>query len=122
MQSSSAKIGSWEIHTKGFGSKILKKYGWKEGQSVGKNHNGLIEPLVCEANGQFDGKHANVIKKSKSYIHEKKLRLIKELDKLMLDSDDEDKGKSEPKNNPPTIFKPLKPYRLGSASGPIVWC
>ena len=65
MQSSSTKIGSWEIHTKGFGSKILKTYGWKEGQSVGKNSHGLIEPLICEAKGQFDGKQVNVIKKSK---------------------------------------------------------
>ena len=121
MQSSSTKIGSWESHTKGFGSKILRKSGWKEGQSVGKNSHGLIEPLICEAKGQFDGKQVNVIKKSKSYIDEKKIHLIKELEKLMLDSDDADKGKGEPKSNTPTIFQPLKPYRLGSVSGPIVW-
>ena len=122
MQSSSTKIGSWEIREKGFGSKILKTSGRKEGQSVGKNSHGLIEPLICEENGQFDGNQVNVIKKSKSSIDEKKIHLIKELDKLLLDSDDEDEGKSEPKNTPPAIFKPLKPYRLGSSSGPIVWC
>ena len=104
MQSSSTKIGSWEIHSKGFGSKILKKSGWKEGQSVGKNSHGLIEPLICEAKGQFDGKQVNVIKKSISSINEKKVHLIKELDKLMLDCDDADKGKGEPKSHPPTIF------------------
>ena len=122
MQTSSTEIASWENYTKGFGSKILKKSGWKEGQSVGKNSHGLIKPLICDGNGHFDGNQVNVIKKSKSYIDEKKIHLIKELDKLLLDSDDEDDGKVEPKNTSPAIFKPLKPYRLGSSSGPIVWC
>ena len=57
MQTSSTKIGSWESHTKGFGSKMLKKFGWKEGQSIGKNSYGLIEPLNCEAKRQFDEEH-----------------------------------------------------------------
>ena len=87
-----------------------------------KNSFGLIEPLICEAKGQFDEKEVNIIKKSKSYIDEKKIHLIKELEKLMLDSDDADKGKDEPKSNPNTFFQPLKPYCLGSVSGPIIWC
>ena len=106
---------------KGFWLQNSENIWLEEGQSVRKNSHGLIEPLICEAKGQFDGKQVNVIKKSKSDFDEKKLHL-KELDKLMLDSDDADKGKGEPKSNPPTIFQPLKPYRLGSFSGPIVWC
>ena len=118
MQTSSTEIASWENHTKGFGSKILKKSGWKEGQSVGKNSHGLIEPLICEENGQFDGNQVKVIKKPKSYSDERKIRLINELDKLMLDSDTEDE---KPKSKTSNVVKPLRPYRLGSVSGPIVW-
>ena len=76
MKTSSNKIGSWEIHTKGFGSKILRNFGWKEGQSIGKNSSGLIEPLNCEENGQFDGNQVKVIKKTKNYTNEKKIRLM----------------------------------------------
>ena len=84
-----------------------------------------FEPYFWKISKFWDDKKdlfvLNVIKKSKSYIDEKKIHLIKELEKLMLDSDDADKGKGEPKSNPPTIFQPLKPYSLGSVSGPIVW-
>jgi hypothetical protein len=121
MQTSSIKIGSWENHTKGFGSKIMKNFGWKEGDPIGKNANGLIEPLSCEARSQFDLNDVKVIKKTKSDIDEKKKRLIIELDKLMLDSDDEDEGKIEAKNKTSPVFKSLRPCRLGSVSGPIVW-
>ena len=118
MQTSSTKIGGWEIHTKGFGSKILRKFGWEEGKSIGKNSHGLIEPLNFEANCQFDGNQVKVIKKPKSYNDERKIHLINELDKLMLDSDNEDE---KPKNKISTVIKPIRPYRLGSSSGPIVW-
>ena len=47
--------------TKGFGSKILKRFGWKEGQPIGKNSLGLVLPLYCEENGQFDGKPVRII-------------------------------------------------------------
>ena len=56
-----AGYGMWEINTKGFGSKILKKFGWKEGQPIGKNSLGLVLPLYCEENGQFDGKPVKTI-------------------------------------------------------------
>ena len=118
MKTSSTKIGGWEIYTKGFGSKILRKFGWEEGKSIGKNSHGLIEPLNFEANCQFDGNQVKVIKKPKSYTDSKKIHIINELDKLMLDSNNEDK---EPKNKTSTFIKPLRPYRLGSSSGPIVW-
>ena len=60
-QISSTNIGTWEINTKGFGSKILKRFGWKEGQPIGKNSLGLVLPLYCEENGQFDGKSVRII-------------------------------------------------------------
>ena len=83
------KIGSWEIHTKGFGSKILKTYGWKEGKSVGNCADGLIAPLF-EINGTFDEKPVKILKRITNPKDEKRFHLINELDKLLnYDYDDE---------------------------------
>ena len=85
------KIGSWEIHTKGFGSKILKTYGWKEGKSIGNCADGLIAPLY-EINGKFDEKPVKILKRITNPRDEKRFHLINELDKLLnyeYDDDDE---------------------------------
>ena len=87
------KIGSWEIHTKGFGSKILKTYGWKEGKSVGNRADGLIAPLF-EINGTFDEKPVKILKRITNPKDEKRFHLINELDKLLnYDYDDEGEPK-----------------------------
>ena len=80
---SPTKIGSWEIHTKGFGSKILTKYGWKKGKSIGKYSDGVIAPLF-EVNGKFDEKPVKILKQIKNPRDEKRFHLINELDKLLL--------------------------------------
>jgi len=38
-------IGKWEMHTKGIGSKLLKKWGHKEGDGLGAKGDGLAEPI-----------------------------------------------------------------------------
>ena len=96
----SSLIGSWEIHTKGFGSRILKKYGWRKGESIGKYSDGVIAPLF-EINGKFDKKNVKIFKQIKDSRDEKQFHLINELDKLLLDTDDE----AETKN---TIFHPSR--------------
>ncbi|OIW18615.1 hypothetical protein TanjilG_13367 [Lupinus angustifolius] len=42
---SSANIGSFELHTTGFGSKMLAKMGYMEGTGLGINGQGMAEPI-----------------------------------------------------------------------------
>lgn len=43
-----AKIGKFEVHTKGIGRKILEKQGWQEGQGIGSSTEGMAEALENE--------------------------------------------------------------------------
>ncbi|XP_063447973.1 G patch domain-containing protein 3-like [Mytilus trossulus] len=43
-----AKIGKFEVHTKGIGRKILEKQGWQEGKGVGSSREGMAEALENE--------------------------------------------------------------------------
>jgi len=46
-------IGSFEVFTKGFGSKILSSSGWKAGEGLGKNKKGISIPIIGEEEGQL---------------------------------------------------------------------
>lgn len=39
------ELGRWEQHTKGLGSAMLKKMGWKQGKGLGIKEDGIIEPI-----------------------------------------------------------------------------
>ena len=44
----SSKIGDFEKHTKGFGSKLMRNQGWAEGLSLGSSQTGITEPIPNE--------------------------------------------------------------------------
>lgn len=41
-------LGEWEKHTKGFGSKMLQKYGYIVGTGLGQNGEGIIVPISAQ--------------------------------------------------------------------------
>ncbi|CAM8931845.1 unnamed protein product [Rhodiola kirilowii] len=43
----SPKIGAFEMHTKGFGSKMMAKMGFVEGSGLGRDSQGIVTPIVA---------------------------------------------------------------------------
>ncbi|TQD93560.1 hypothetical protein C1H46_020831 [Malus baccata] len=46
-QTQSERVGSFEKHTKGFGSKMMAKMGFVEGMGLGKDSQGIVNPLAA---------------------------------------------------------------------------
>lgn len=81
-----AEIGSFEVHTKGFGSKMMAKMGFVEGSGLGKEGQGMAQPI-------------EVMKRPKS------LGLGVEFS----NTDDDPPKSSPPKSNPyPSRSRPVK--------------
>uniref|UniRef100_J3MRV8 G-patch domain-containing protein n=2 Tax=Oryza brachyantha TaxID=4533 RepID=J3MRV8_ORYBR len=45
VESNSVKLGTFEMHTKGFGSKMMAKMGFIEGTGLGKDGQGMMQPI-----------------------------------------------------------------------------
>ncbi|KAJ6633505.1 Zinc finger CCCH-type with G patch domain-containing protein [Pseudolycoriella hygida] len=46
--SSNQVLGEWEKHTKGFGSKIMQKFGYVVGTGLGNNGEGIVAPIQIQ--------------------------------------------------------------------------
>ena len=62
-------FGAWEKSSSGFGSKMLKKYGYC-GKGLGKMENGIVNPITIESKKRFskDSLHSTIIRKN-NYVH-----------------------------------------------------
>ncbi|KAM0020607.1 putative G-patch domain, R3H domain, R3H domain superfamily protein [Helianthus debilis subsp. tardiflorus] len=57
--SGNARVGSFERHTKGFGSKMMAKMGYVEGSGLGRESQGIVDPLVATRLPKSRGLGAN---------------------------------------------------------------
>uniref|UniRef100_A0A6G3ME41 Tuftelin-interacting protein 11 (Trinotate prediction) n=1 Tax=Henneguya salminicola TaxID=69463 RepID=A0A6G3ME41_HENSL len=78
-------FGSWEKHTTGFGSKMLEKMGYAQGQGLGKRGSGIIEPIQAVPRqgratlGAYGSDNNSVYQNSLPTVIEQKPEIIKDL-------------------------------------------
>ena len=53
------QLGAWEAHTKGFASRVMKKYGYKDGKGIGKNEDGIVKPVQADGKKHFNQVSSN---------------------------------------------------------------
>ncbi|KAG0491916.1 hypothetical protein HPP92_005314 [Vanilla planifolia] len=44
-ETTASKLGAFEVHTKGFGSRMMAKMGFVEGSGLGKSGQGMVHPI-----------------------------------------------------------------------------
>ena len=86
--SKSSNIGSWERYTKGFGSRMLEKMGYQEGQGLGPQGTGITEPIkiqhkqdrVC-LDSNFSSSAAHKAEPQNEFVDETKEKKPKRIDR-----------------------------------------
>lgn len=79
----SDEIGSWEKHTQGIGSKLLKKMGWK-GKGLGKDEQGMVKPIMTMVRGEREGLRED------EFVGVEEVSKFTPINNLPVDSKDED--------------------------------
>ena len=70
----SRKGVSYKKFNSAFGAKILEKFGWKEGEGLGKSKNGITEAIQIKRREENMGLGNNILKDIKPAHNEKKER------------------------------------------------
>ena len=105
-ESPTSKI--FEDFTKGFGSKMLEKFGWVKGTAINKT--------LFEYRGFFDGKPVTILKQVKTPHDERRFKLNNDLESLLADDYKEDNDEEKP----PFLPASLKWFHLRSFEALLV--
>ena len=63
------KFGLWERHTKGIGTKLLLKMGFKYGKGLGRNNEGIKSPIKAHLKTQFKQNNTSIRAQPKAIAH-----------------------------------------------------
>ncbi|TPX37452.1 hypothetical protein SmJEL517_g00583 [Synchytrium microbalum] len=69
---SGESLGEWEQHTKGIGSKLLAKMGYRAGMGLGRDNQGIVTPIEADIRVSKRGLGAEEIQKTKKKRKRKK--------------------------------------------------
>lgn len=105
----------FEDFTKGFGAKMLEKYGWVEGTAIGNKKGAIIAPLF-QSRESFDGRPVTVYKPITKTYEERRLQVVNDLESLLVD----DYKENSDKENAPFLPASLEWFHLGSFDAPLV--
>ena len=105
----------FENFTKGFGSKMLEKFGWVKGTAINNTPGAIIAPLF-EYRGFFDGKPVTILKQITTPQDERRFKLNNDLTSLLADDYKEDNNEEKP----PFLPASLEWFHLGSFEAPLV--
>ena len=105
----------FEDFTKGFGAKMLEKYGWVKGTAIGNKTGAIIAPLF-QSRESFDGKPVTVFKPITKTYEEKRLQVVNDLESLLVDDYEENNDMEKA----PFLPASLEWFHLGSFDAPLV--